>query len=86
MLTTLILILDLFTIVSGFVAAWLWYRAGQRPLRRVSRFETLDAADINRIVTNFNRAALLNRRAALATAVSFVFVALRFSASLLQQF
>lgn len=68
--------------LAALIAAWLWYRAGQRPQRRITRRETLDAADINRIVVGINRSNLLNRRAALATAVSSALVALRFAAGL----
>lgn len=52
------------------LAAWLWYIASRRRLRRISRFEALDSADLNRIVTTINRNSLLNSRAALATAIS----------------
>ena len=79
---TLFYILDTLAIVTALVASWLWYSAGRRPVRRISRFEQLDAADINRIVTAINRSALLNRRAALATAASAACLAFRFAASL----
>ena len=46
--------------------------------RRTSRFDRLNAADINRIVVAVNRSAILNRRATLASAACF---ALRFAAS-----
>jgi hypothetical protein len=46
-------------------------------LRRISRHEALDSADINRIVTTMNRTQILNARAALATALSALFAALR---------
>lgn len=68
--------------VAAILAAWLWYLAGQRPVRRISRFEKLDHADINRLVVAMNRTAILNRRAALATAASAACLALRFAASL----
>jgi hypothetical protein len=76
------LILDALAIATALLAAWWWYLAGARPLRRVSRFEALDAADLNRIVTAINRAAILNRRAALAAALSAICIALRFAADL----
>jgi hypothetical protein len=79
----LILVLDVLAIAAALLASWLWYNAGRRPARRISRFETLDAADINRLVTAMNRSALLNKRAALASAVSAACFALRFSATLL---
>ena len=79
----LTLVLDLFGITTALLAAWLWYAAGRRPLRRISRFEDLDAADLNRIVTTINRSNLLNSRAALAAAASAASLALRFAADLL---
>jgi len=50
------------------------------------RFEALDAADLNRIVTTINRSSVLNRRAALAAAASAGCLALRFAADLLAKF
>ena len=79
----LILALDTVGIATALLAAWLWYAAGRRRLRRISRFEELDAADLNRIVTTINRSSLLNRRAALAAAASAATLALRFAADLL---
>ena len=78
-----IFVLDVVGIATALLAAWLWYAAGRRRLRRVSRFEELDAADLNRIVTTINRSSLLNRRAALAAAASAATLALRFAADLL---
>lgn len=75
-------VLDVAAILAALIASWLWYRAGQRPVRRISRFERLDHADINRLVVAMNRSAILNRRAALATAVSAACLSLRFAASL----
>jgi hypothetical protein len=74
--------LDILAIGTALGASWLWYMAGRRPVRRISRFEELNAADINRIVVAMNRSAILNRRAALATAVSAACLALRFAADL----
>lgn len=79
---TLFTILDVAAILSSLVAAALWYQAGARTVRRVSRLETLDYADINRMVVAMNRSAVLNRRAALASAASAICFALRFAASL----
>ena len=79
----LVLVLDLCAIAAALLAAWLWYLAGRRRVRRISRFEDLDAADLNRIVTTINRSSLLNRRAALAAAASAGCLALRFAADLL---
>jgi hypothetical protein len=81
-----VLLLDVFGIATAVLAAWLWYTASRRRLRRISRFEILDSADLNRIVTTINRSSLLNSRAALATAVSAGCLALRFAADLLADF
>lgn len=70
--------LDLVGALSAFAAAWLWLLASGRRVRRIGLRETLDASDINRIVTAMNRAAMLNQRAALAAAVSAVCAALHF--------
>jgi hypothetical protein len=80
---TLTFVLDLFGCISGFLAAWLWLRASGRTVRRVTRFEELDASDLNRLVIAINRTNLLNRRAALAATASAISVALGFLASLL---
>lgn len=74
--------LDSLAIVTALAASWLWYLAGRRQIRRISRSEELDAADINRMVVAMNRSAILNRRAALATAASAACLALRFAADL----
>ena len=78
-MSSLVLLLDVLTIASAVLAAWLWYQAGRSRLRRISRFEVLDAADLNRIITVFNRSSMLNARAALATAASAICPALRFA-------
>jgi hypothetical protein len=77
------LILDTLGIATALLAAWWWYLAGTRRLRRVSRWETLDAADLNRIVTTINRNNILSCRAALAAAASALCVALRFAVDLI---
>lgn len=76
-------LLDILAIGTALVAAWLWYRAGNCPTRRISLTETIDAQDFNRVITAINRAGALNRRAALATAVSALAVALKFAHDLL---
>jgi hypothetical protein len=78
MTAVLLVSADLAAIVSAVVAAVLWYRAGTRGLRRMSKEEEFDFHDFNRVITAFNRAAILNKRAAIASAVSALFVALRF--------
>ena len=77
-----VLVLDALGVATALLAAWWWYLAGTRRLRRVSRSEALDAADLNRIVTAVNRNAVLGCRAALAAAVSAACVALRFAVDL----
>ncbi len=68
---------DIAAIATSLVATTLWYQAGARTVRRLSRNETLDAADLNRMAVAMNRSANLNRRAALATAASATCFALR---------
>jgi hypothetical protein len=82
-MSLLIPALDALGVATALLAAWLWYLSGRRRLRRISRFEELDAADLNRIVTVINRSNLLNGRAALAAAASAACLALRFAADLL---
>jgi hypothetical protein len=77
-----VLVLDVLGVATALLAAWWWYLAGTRRLRRVSRSEALDAADFNRIVTAINRNSVLSCRAALAAAVSAVSIALRFAVDL----
>ena len=74
-------ILDLLAMVAALAAAWLWFRASGSRLRRVSRAETLDAADLNRIVVMLNRNQILNSRGALAAMVSALCAAARFALS-----
>jgi hypothetical protein len=78
-------VLDIAAILTALVAAGLWYQAGARSVRRISRFEEFNAADVNRIVVAINRSAVLNRRAALASAASAGCLALRFAASLAER-
>jgi hypothetical protein len=75
----MLLVIDTFSIVSALLASWLWFRASGKRLRRISRDEVIDSADLNRIVVAINRAQILNSQAALATAVSAFIVAMRFS-------
>lgn len=79
----LIFALDLLTILGTLTSAWLWFAASRRGVRRVSRSEVLDAADIDRLVTVLNRAQILNRRAALATAATAILGGARIAAGLL---
>lgn len=83
MLSVLFLALELLAVLTALLASWLWYAAGRRPLRRISRFEQLDAADINRLVVAINRTGTLNRKAALAAAASAACLALHITATLI---
>ncbi len=76
-MNVLILALDLSIVLGALASAWLWWRASRQRVRRISRQEVLDAADVNRIVTALNRTQILNSRAALATAAAGVFAACR---------
>jgi hypothetical protein len=71
--------LDLVALCSALAAAWLWFKASGNTVRRVDRCEELNHLDINRIVVAINRSQILNRRAALATAVSGVAIAAKFA-------
>jgi hypothetical protein len=74
----LLLATDLLAAALAGLAAWFWYLASRRKIRRVSRYEQLDAADINRIVVSINRNQILNSRAALAAALAALLAAVRF--------
>ncbi len=73
----LVVVLDLLIVAAALAAAWLWFIASRHRVRRVSRHEVLDTADINRIVTALNRTQILNARAALSTACAGVLAAIR---------
>ncbi|MCU0884567.1 MAG: hypothetical protein MUC44_06390 [Beijerinckiaceae bacterium] len=75
----LTLILDGLALASALAAALLWWKASGNTVRRISLTEEIDAQDFNRIVIAMNRSQLLNRRAALATAVSALAIALKFA-------
>jgi hypothetical protein len=75
--------LDLLIVVAALASAWLWWQASGRHVRRVTRDEVIDAADINRLVTALNRTQILNARAALATACAAVLAAIRVGLSAL---
>lgn len=75
----LLTILDALALVSALVAAFLWWKASCNHVRRISVTEQLDAQDFNRIVIAINRTQLLNRRAAIATAMSALAIALKFA-------
>jgi hypothetical protein len=72
-------LLDLLALLSALTAAWLWFRASSYRIRRIRKTEELNWLDLNRIVSAINRSQLINRRAALATAVSALAIALKFT-------
>ncbi len=80
---SLTFLLDLLALCTALVAAYLWFRASSYQVRRVSKSEDINSLDLNRIVTAINRTQLLNRRAALATALSAVIIALKFAHDML---
>ncbi|MGQ0456639.1 MAG: hypothetical protein ACT4OU_06220 [Hyphomicrobium sp.] len=80
----MILALDIASLVTALAAAWFWYLASGKSIRRLQRTEEIDYHDFNRLVVAFNRTQQLNARAALITAVSALCVAARFAAGLLQ--
>lgn len=77
MMTTLIDTLDILIVVAALSSAWLWFRSSRRRVRRVSRHEEFNHADLNRVVTALNRTQLLNSRVALATAIAGLFAGFR---------
>lgn len=82
-MASFIILADLAALTTALVAAWLWFRASARTVRRISYRETLDAGDFNRIVTALNRTQLLNGRAAIATGMSALCVVFRLLLDLL---
>jgi hypothetical protein len=80
---SLSVVLDLLALLSALVAAYLWFRASSFKVRRVSKTEDINSLDLNRIVTAINRTQILNRRAALATGLSAVMIALKIAHDLL---
>jgi hypothetical protein len=78
----MILALDIASLTTALAAAWFWYLASGRSIRRLHRFEEIDYHDFNRLVVAFNRTQQLNARAALTTAISALCVAARFAASI----
>jgi hypothetical protein len=72
-----IAVVDFGIIFAALASAWLWWLASRHRIRRISRYEDLNYADINRIVTAMNRTQILNSRAALATAIAAAIAGLR---------
>jgi hypothetical protein len=82
-MTLLLLPLDLLIIAAATASGILWFRASKGRMRRVSATEHLNHQDLNRLVVAFNRTQLLNRRAALATALAAFAGAVRMALGLL---
>lgn len=60
------------TIAAALASAWLWWAASRHRVRRVSRHEVLDAADLNRVAIALNHTQMLNSRAASTTACAAI--------------
>ena len=65
----IVYLLDAAIVIAAVLSAWFWLRASGKRVRRVSKYETFDYADINRLVVALNRAQILNARAAKANAL-----------------
>ncbi|WP_293861843.1 hypothetical protein [uncultured Alsobacter sp.] len=80
-MTTAVLLrsFDIMIMATALLASWLWLQASRQRLRRLSRHEDLDAADMNRIVVAINRTQILNARAALASALAAALTGVRFA-------
>ncbi|PZR84109.1 MAG: hypothetical protein DI537_33670 [Stutzerimonas stutzeri] len=76
-----IFVLDLAIGVGALFSSWLWLLASRQRLRRVSRLEEIDAADLNRIVIALNRTQILNSRAALTASMVGALAGMRFAIS-----
>ena len=73
----IVYLLDAAIVVAAVLSTWFWLRASGKRVRRVSKHETFDYADINRLVVALNRAQILNARAAKATAAAALLGGLR---------
>jgi hypothetical protein len=73
----MMLALDIAIGAGALASSWLWWLASRQRLRRISRLEELDAADMNRIVISLNRMQILNSRAALAASVAAALATIR---------
>ena len=62
---------------GALLSAYLWWLASRQRLRRVSRLEEFDAADINRILTAVNRTQIRSSRAALAASAVAALASIR---------
>jgi hypothetical protein len=75
--------LDFLALFSALAAAFLWFKASSVFVRRVQKNEAINSLDLNRVVTSINRTQMLNRRAALATALSALAIALKLAHGML---
>ena len=75
--SALIIALDLAIIACAAASGLFWYIASRGQMRRISRSGDLNSMDLNRIIVTFNRAQILNRRAALSTSATGVLAAVR---------
>jgi hypothetical protein len=73
----LIVVLDGVIGLCALASSYVWWLASRQRLRRISRLEELDAADMNRLVTVLNRTQILNARAALLASATAALAALR---------
>lgn len=73
----MLFLLDLTIGLGALVSAIFWWLASRQRLRRISRHEELNAADLNRIITVLNRAQILNARASIAASFAAALAALR---------
>ena len=82
--TALIIAFDLAIIVGVAFSGVFWYLASRGQMRRIGKSEILDSKDINRIVVTFNRAQVLNQRAAFATSATAMFASVRLCLDIVQ--
>lgn len=73
----MIMLLDGLIGLCALASSYVWWLASRQRLRRISRLEELDAADMNRLVTILNRTQILNARAALLASTTAALAALR---------
>ena len=73
----MIVVLDGVIGLCALASSYVWWLASHQRLRRISRLEELDAADMNRLVTVLNRTQILNARAALLASATAALAALR---------
>ncbi len=73
----MIVVLDGLIGLCALASSYVWWLASRQRLRRISRLEELDAADMNRLVTILNRTQILNARAALLASATAALAALR---------